>query len=147
MLKKAIVGISVVTSLLLAQNTTHKDILTSYQTFTFEKNTKSEYNQVCRNVCYSLKIALMQICEITEPDKEIKAILNDFLILIKESKEIAESRIKKHNSQWDKNVLYSLLSAEHIIEAALDDEFLELTQGYKMPDDILAFGRGLYGIS
>lgn len=139
-------SIAVATSLFLSQAKLTYDIVKDY-TYRQEQSLRQEYENASNNVCYSLRLALYQICEIRNITPQEAKELREFLDFLNQAKIVAQNRVKTYQYKCDKNVLYSILSVTHILESVLDDEFMNLTGGYRMPDDILAFGKGLYDLS
>lgn len=124
----------------------NKDILDKYKNFfnqTFIQ--KEKYDAICEDVSDMLKMAAFQICEVESVGSEQRKILEIFFEEVHFSKEVALERVKKDELDSDKKVLYSLCAIEHILEAVLDEEFFELTGGYKMPKDFIEFGGNLIG--
>ena len=141
------VAISVAAALLLSQSSVAFEIVEKWQNAKQERIQTSEYERLSQNVVSCLKIGICQLCEITHLQEKERVELKKFLKVANVAREVALERIKKNDLACDKEVLYSVLSFIHIIESVLDSEFLELTGGYKMPSDILEFGKGLYALS
>lgn len=113
----------------------------------WEDSNDENYELLTNKVIKSLKIYLFQICQLDSINNDTKLELSDFFNLVNACIKKAESRILAKNLECDKNLLYVLHAAKHILECILDTEFFELTGGYKYPQDILEFGRELYVIS
>ena len=152
-IKSAIFSVSVFASLALTndgniEHYNYSQTLDNYKEYSTsilhgapENKTKIKYEELCKSVSYMLKMASFQICEIRTIEPGDSQILKDFLSLIKSSKQVAECRVKEMGLDADKEVLYSLVATEHIVEAVLDRDFFEITGGYKMPSDFISFGK------
>ena len=149
MLGKKIATISTIVALLLSQSGVAIDTINTWENTTKqEMKQKSDYETKSKNVVYCLTLGIQQLCNITEPIQEkYRVELKKCLKVATHAKGVAIERIKENNLQCDKEVLYSVVSFIHIIESVLDSEFLTFTGGYKMPTDILEFGKGLYALS
>lgn len=138
--------VSVAASLFLAQSPMALNIVQDWQeakTHLIQKQYKS-YEALSFDVCYSFELALFQICSLKNLRENERIELQGFLKLTRSTIQTAKKRIKKNNLECDKSVLYCALAVEHILESVLDDEFMGITGGYKMPD-IMEFGKGLAG--
>lgn len=119
----------------------YKNYSTNISRNTLKNNKEIEYEKLCKSVAYMLKMASFQICEIRTIKPTDTQILQEFLSLIRSSKQVANQRIETMQLDADKEVLYSLVATEHIIEAILDKDFFEITGGYRMPSDFISFGK------